>query len=54
VIEGAEPNEAAVALVTTELIEELDLEVDDTELDRELELDELDELDLELEIKLDD
>jgi hypothetical protein len=40
--------------VTTELIEELDLEVDDTELERELELDELDELDLELEIKLDD
>jgi hypothetical protein len=54
VIEGAEPKDAAVALFAVELIEELDLEVDDTELDRELELDELDELDLELEIKLDD
>lgn len=53
-IEGTEPKEAAVALFAVELADELDLEVEDTELDRELELDEFDELDLELEIKLDD
>lgn len=40
--------------MVVELTDELDRELDDTELDRELEVDELDELDLELEIKLDD
>jgi hypothetical protein len=39
--------------LVVELIEELDRELEDTELDRELEV-ELDELDLELESKLDD